>query len=102
MVTHFIFPHKRGLQSENLHPPRGVAASGFRPLRIFLTAASRRGLARISVLVWLIILSDQLPVIALVGRYPTNKLIGHESLRERQAHGLTFLHFSKKAKRIGY
>ena len=26
-------PIERGLQSENLHPPRGVAASGFRPLR---------------------------------------------------------------------
>ena len=29
---------------------------------------------------WLIILSDQLPVVALVGRYPTNKLIGREPL----------------------
>ena len=38
----------------------------------FLTAASRRSLARVSVPVWLIILSDQLPVEALVGRYPTN------------------------------
>jgi hypothetical protein len=43
---------------------------------IFPTAASRRSLARVSVPVWLIILSDQLPVLALVGRYPTNKLIG--------------------------
>ncbi len=25
---------------------------------------------------WLIILSDQLPVLALVGRYPANKLMG--------------------------
>ncbi len=38
----------------------------------FLTAASRRSLARAPVPVWLIILSDQLPVVALVGRYPTN------------------------------
>ncbi len=52
--------------------------------------------------VWLIILSDQLPVVALVGRYPTNKLIGHESLHERQALGLAFFHFPKKVKRIGY
>ncbi len=29
---------------------------------------------------WLIILSDQLPIIALVGRYLTNKLIGHKPL----------------------
>ncbi len=39
---------------------------------IFPTAASRRSLYRVSVPVWLIILSDQLPVVALVGRYPTN------------------------------
>jgi len=34
--------------------------------------------------VWLVILSDQLPVIALVGRYPANKLIGREFIRRRQ------------------
>ena len=38
----------------------------------FPTAASRRSLGRVSVPVWLIVLSDQLPVIALVGHYPTN------------------------------
>ena len=47
---------------------------------IFPTAASRRSLGRISVPMWLIILSDQLPVVALVGHYPTNKLIGREPL----------------------
>ncbi len=39
---------------------------------IFPTAASRRSLGRVSVPVWLIILSDQLPVFALVGHYPAN------------------------------
>ncbi len=39
---------------------------------IFPTAASRRSLGRVSVPVWLIILSDQLPIVALVGLYPTN------------------------------
>ena len=43
---------------------------------IFLTAASRRSLVRVPVPVWLIILSDQLPVFALVSRYLTNKLMG--------------------------
>ena len=38
----------------------------------FPTAASRRSLDRVSVPVWLIILSDQLPVVALVGFYPAN------------------------------
>ena len=27
---------------------------------------------------WLIILSDQLPIVALVGHYPTNKLMGRK------------------------
>ncbi len=38
----------------------------------FPTAASRRSLGRVSVPVWLIILSDQLQIVALVGLYPTN------------------------------
>ena len=50
---------------------------------IFPTAASRRSLGRVSVPVWLIILSDQLPVDALVSRYLTNKLIGRETLPVR-------------------
>ena len=48
---------------------------------IFPTAASRRSLDRVSVPVWLIILSDQLPLVALVGRYPTNKLMGRGLLK---------------------
>ena len=38
----------------------------------FPTAASRRSLDRVSVPVWLFILSDQLPVFALVSHYLTN------------------------------
>ncbi len=38
----------------------------------FPTAASRRSLGRVSVPVWLIILSDQLWIVALVSRYLTN------------------------------
>ncbi len=49
---------------------------GFPHCAIFLTAASRRSLDRVPVPVWLAVLSDQLPIVALVGRYPTNKLIG--------------------------
>ena len=41
----------------------------------FPTAASRRSLGRVSVPVWLIILSDQLKIVALVSFYLTNKLI---------------------------
>jgi hypothetical protein len=48
---------------------------GFPHCPIFLTAASRRSLDRVSVPVWLIILSDQLEIVALVSFYLTNKLI---------------------------
>src|SRR6266516_6286918 len=51
----------------------------------FPTAASRRSLGRISVPVWLVVLSDQLPVVALVGRYPTNKLIGRGPIPGRRS-----------------
>ena len=49
----------------------------------FPTAASRRSLGRVSVPVWLIILSDQLWIAALVGHYPTNKLIQRGPLPRR-------------------
>ena len=41
----------------------------------FPTAASRRSLDRVSVPMWVIILSNHLLIVALVGFYPTNKLI---------------------------
>ena len=51
---------------------------------IFPTAASRRSLGRVSVPVWPVALSGRLPVIALVGCYPTNKLIGRGSILHRK------------------
>ena len=42
---------------------------------IFLTAASRRSLVRVSVPVWGIILSEPLDIVVLVSRYLTNKLM---------------------------
>ncbi len=56
---------------------------GFPHCAKFLTAASRRSLARVSVPVWLIIVSDQLTIVALVSRYLTNKLMVRELLPER-------------------
>ncbi len=58
-----FFTHAASLDQGCPHCPR------------FPTAASRRSLGRVSVPVWLIVLSDQLPIAALVGRYPTNQLI---------------------------
>ena len=51
----------------------------------FLTAASRRSLGRVSVPVWLIILSDQLMIVALVSHYLTNKLIGRRPFPNRRS-----------------
>jgi hypothetical protein len=48
--------------------------------RKFLAAASRRSLGRVSVPVWLVVLTDQLPVIGSVGRYPTDYLMGRRPL----------------------
>ncbi len=52
---------------------------------IFPTAASRRSLGRVSVPVWLIVLSDRLRIVALVGHYPTNKLIRRRLIYQREA-----------------
>ena len=52
-----------------------MAASGFPPLCNIPTAASRRSLDRVSVPVWLVILSDQLEIVGLVSLYLTNYLI---------------------------
>ncbi len=76
--------------STELYDPKAFIAhaawlrQAFAHCAIFPTAASRRSLDRVSVPVWLIILSDQLPVLALVGCYPANKLIGRNHIPERQ------------------
>ena len=46
----------------------------------FVAAAPRRSLASVSVPMWLVVLSDQLAVIALVSRYLANKLIADSPL----------------------
>ena len=86
-----VNPDKSGSSSRvtAVYTPKGFlphAASlrqSFDHCARFPTAASRRSLGRISVPMWLAILSDQLPVIALVGRYPANELIGREPLHLR-------------------
>ena len=64
-------------------PHAALLRQAFAHCAKFPTAASRRSLGRVSVPVWLIILSDQLPIVALVSRYPTNKLIGRETIQKR-------------------
>src|SRR5712691_4357548 len=53
-------------------PHAASLRQAFAHCAIFPTAASRRSLGRVSVPMWLVILSDQLPVVALVSHYPTN------------------------------
>ena len=53
-------------------PHAASLRQAFAHCAIFLTAASRRSLGRVSVPVRLVVLSDQLLIIALVGHYPTN------------------------------
>ena len=55
-----FIPHAASLGQAFAHCPK------------FPTAASRRSLDRVSVPVWLAILSDQLAIFALVGFYPAN------------------------------
>ena len=77
MVSRCLFYPPYG-ESKEVYDPKAFiphAASlgqAFAHCPIFLVAAIRRCIARISVLLWLTDLSVQLPVIALVGRYPTN------------------------------
>ncbi len=56
---------------------------GFPHCAKFPTAASRRSLGRISVPMWPFTLSGRLPIDALVGLYPANKLMGRKLILER-------------------
>ncbi len=57
---------------------------GFPHCAKFLTAASRWSLGRVSVPVWPVALSGRLPVVAMVGHYPTIKLIGRGPIPDRK------------------
>ena len=74
-----VIPHAASLHQASAH------------CAIFPTAASRRSLGRISVPMWPSTLSGRLPVDALVGHYPTNKLIGRELIPNRKSFPTTTL-----------
>ena len=67
-----VIPHAASLRQASAH------------CAIFPTAASRRSLGRVSVPVWPDALSGRLPVEALVGHHPTNKLIGRGPIPHRK------------------
>ncbi len=79
-----VLPHRKGVYIPRdfiLHA--ALLDQGFPHCPKFPTAASRRSGARVSVPLWPFTLSGRLPVIALVGHYPANKLIGRKILPER-------------------
>ena len=85
-VVPSLSSHRKGLYDpKTFFTHAALLGQAFAHCPKFLAAASRRSLGRISVPVWLIILSDQLPIIALVSLYPTNKLIGHRPTQSRKA-----------------
>ncbi len=68
-----LFANDGGLQAEALQVPHAASLhQAFAHCEKFSTAATRRCLDRVSVPVWLVVLSDQLPVLALVSRYLAN------------------------------
>ena len=78
MLLLLLPSQKASSELKAVYNPKAViphAASlhqAFAHCAIFPTAASRRSLGRVSVPVWLIILSDQLLIVALVSHCLTN------------------------------
>jgi hypothetical protein len=94
----FFYPYrhpKASSRSKEVYNPKAVIphAASLRQASahcaIFPTAASRRSLGRVSVPVWPVALSGRLPVVALVGHHPTNKLIGRGPIPSRNAQSRT-------------
>ena len=66
-------------------PHMALLRQGFPHCAKFPTAASRRSLGRISVPMCPYTLSGRIPIVALVGRYPANKLMGRKLILKRPA-----------------
>src|SRR6266581_8715844 len=75
-----LVPQKSSLHSEKRPPARGVAPSDLRPLRKIPHCCPPQESGPFSIPVWLFVLSDQLPIVALGGSYPPNQLIGHRPI----------------------
>ncbi len=77
-------PYKSSLQPKAFILQAALLDQAFAHCPKFPTAASRRSLGRVSVPVWLVVLSDQLQIVGLVSLYPTNYLICHRPLQTRE------------------
>jgi len=69
---HFSSPRKGVYNPKAFIPHAALLRQAFAHCAKFLAAASRRSQGRVSVPVWLVVLLDQLLIIALVGHYPAN------------------------------
>ena len=79
-VPSLSFPLKAVYNPNAVIPHAALLRQAFAHCAKFPTAASRRSLGRISVPMWPISLSTRLPIVGLVGRYPTNYLMGRDPI----------------------
>ena len=84
-VPSSFVPTDRTLHPEGLNIHAALLRQAFAHCAKFPTAASRRSMGRVSVPLWLIILSNQLLIVALVGIYPANKLISRRLILEHRS-----------------
>ena len=89
-VHRTLFHHAAWLDQASAHCPIFLTAASRRSLDrvsvpVWGTAASRRSLDRVSVPVWGSNLSVPLDIVALVGRYPTSLLMSREPISYRIA-----------------
>ncbi len=75
VISEDFFPDKSGYNPKAFFPHAAWLDQACAHCPKFPTAASRRSLGRVSVPVWLVVLSDQLQIVGLVGLYPANYLI---------------------------
>ena len=82
---HVSSPRTEVYNPKTVFPHAASLHQGFPHCAISPTAASRRSLGRVSVPMWPFNLSVRLLIVDLVGRYPTNYLIGREPIFQRIA-----------------
>ena len=81
-----IVPGQKRFTTRRAYIPHAAwLGQGYPHCPIFLTAASRRSLVRVSVPVWGTVLSDPLAIVDLVGRHPANHLMARMPVRRHRS-----------------
>ena len=79
-----LVPEQKRFTTRRAYIPHAAwLGQGYPHCPIFLTAASRRSLVRVSVPVWGTVLSDPLPIVGSVGRRPADYLMGRMPVPDR-------------------